>query len=1596
MITFINHAMFKLTPLCTMISSYPLASLLITLYFLITILFAVLDINPIIGLFYSQSLKLSKFSPLKFTLLPFIGTLLCCALYYYFNILHSVLVFIIGLLLALLPLLSLCVYFLLWYVTFRLHHHCYLQSQIAISNYYASRIRTQSSKKLKNRGARKFQRRYISSQSIISQINRIGSDVDMAKKDIATTVSIIEAVFILSYQLADASSHKMKVIAVAAFVKSINGGESLCIDILKKIESAFGDKTESQAFIDYVNTGKDSHDKFKSLLQSPGMTKIYTFIMYVLSLGLFAKAGLSLSSIGYSRVEEAALKRQHNSKLGFADSLVEMTLFLCTAGYQAYQGMSIDHIVHSPDAYGKFYDDVEIYVQDFLRYEATNAGAGVEHTNLLDRLAKLLQQYKEIETISSRLTKLDRKILITVRGKLLSCEAKLKNEKICQSSRPAPFSLLLAGPSGIGKSILSEIFFAQFGKRRNLSIESEMKYVRSPTQEFWDNFDPKMWCLILDDIAWQHPKSGTIDQSVSELLHLINNVPYVTNQASLEKKGTTPFLGQFVLGTTNTRDLSAANYFNYPAAARRRFPLLLDVSVKKEYANAHGNLVVNSNTAFPDYWTFKVTEIKAQGRTIVENVVLQTESIGCLLTWFNSEVDQFYERQGRAMSSVDDIHRATLCETCGIPEILCPCSSYEGENPHSYEMDSSYLFDTIEAQSVVTNIENSFLIMFYIFIIKAVCATYLPQLSTWLVRKFISVALYDLIDMIQLMFYRITNQQRKALCLIGARVKRRIIKTPQIFIIIAGVLGVGIAIRYLLPTTESQGNIIPMTRERQDYYYSDQVEVTKFDGSLKSRCVDFTSLKNRVSQNVLYAEIDDITSTTRCRLLGVVGNLYLTNSHSIPHNPKEILARMGVDRNGVTMERLMRISESDVYRDIPNDLAIIRLPGLPPRKDITEFFLESRPAGNAEGLYLDRSENGQLLTNEMKHITYGSKHVPDLKKDLFCATSYVSTPTVGGQCGMPLLAQCGQNKSILGIHSVGGTIGGSQFAGSTVVTKPMLFNLLSHFDDTVDTIEPSLSSQSVTRTLGGLHPRSVFRYIEDGAATLHGSFLGFRPEPRSSVCKTPINAAMAERNITTDCTKPVMSGWRPWRIAALGLVDPVTQIDSAIVRECGDAYFDDVIAKVPDSAIKKMLTKYDEFTSLNGCEGIAFLDGIKRNTSAGAPFGRSKKHYIEKTEPQRNLMDPIKLTSEMSNRVQKVRDTYANGVRYQPVFTAHLKDEAVSAKKAQEGKTRVFCGAPFDWSVVVRELFLSHVRLIQNYKIEFECGVGTVAPSTEWGDLYKHITQFGEDRIIAGDYKAYDKRMPPVLMLEAFRILIRLAEHSENFTKEDIRAMWCVAYDTCYPLVDFNGDLVTFWGSNPSGHPLTVIINSIVNSLYVRYTFNVSGHDVSTFSDNVSLLTYGDDNIMGVNPKCVGFDHTVIQNQLGNIGVVYTMADKESESVPFVHIKDANFLKRSWLFNAKEGVYTAPLEEASIHKMLCVYVKSKTITASEQITEIIRSAQREWWHYGEEIFEEKTLMLKEVIQECDLTTYFEERPLCTYEYLWEQFYECSAKTKSIL
>ena len=183
------------------------------------------------------------------------------------------------------------------------------------------------------------------------------------------------------------------------------------------------------------------------------------------------------------------------------------------------------------------------------------------------------------------------------------------------------------------------------------------------------------------------------------------------------------------------------------------------------------------------------------------------------------------------------------------------------------------------------------------------------------------------------------------------------------------------------------------------------------------------------------------------------------------------------------------------------------------------------------------------------------------------------------------------------------------------------------------------------------------------------------------------------------------------------------------------------------------------------------------------------------------------------------------------------------------------------------------IRLAQCNRIPFELGAGTVAQSVEWGHIYEYLTAFGTDRIVAGDFGKFDKRMGSSFILYAYWIIVQFAQKA-GMSDEDIQQIWCIAEDTAFAFTNFNGDLIMFLGSNPSGHPLTVIVNSLVNSLYMRYVYRqVAPHaEKERFKQNMHLYTYGDDNIMGVRKGCDWFNHTVIATKLSEIGVEYTMA----------------------------------------------------------------------------------------------------------------------------
>jgi len=166
----------------------------------------------------------------------------------------------------------------------------------------------------------------------------------------------------------------------------------------------------------------------------------------------------------------------------------------------------------------------------------------------------------------------------------------------------------------------------------------------------------------------------------------------------------------------------------------------------------------------------------------------------------------------------------------------------------------------------------------------------------------------------------------------------------------------------------------------------------------------------------------------------------------------------------------------------------------------------------------------------------------------------------------------------------------------------------------------------------------------------------------------------------------------------------------------------------------------------------------------------------------------------------------------------------------------------------------------------------------------------------------------------------------------------------------------------------------------------------SDFSRDVALATYGDDNHNNVSVRANFFNHTTVQAVLDSVGVTYTMADKDAESIPYIPIKDVSFLKRTWRMDDDLGHYVCPLEEESIEKMLMVCVESKTVCKEVQAVSVIESAIGEYFWYGRTIFNEKRDMLIDVASKANLNAYLSSSTFPTWDILAERYFELSSYT----
>jgi hypothetical protein len=83
--------------------------------------------------------------------------------------------------------------------------------------------------------------------------------------------------------------------------------------------------------------------------------------------------------------------------------------------------------------------------------------------------------------------------------------------------------------------------------------------------------------------------------------------------------------------------------------------------------------------------------------------------------------------------------------------------------------------------------------------------------------------------------------------------------------------------------------------------------------------------------------------------------------------------------------------------------------------------------------------------------------------------------------------------------------------------------------------------------------------------------------------------------------------------------------------------------------------------------------------------------------------------------------------------------------------------------------------------------------------------------------------------------------------------------------------------------------------------------------ENIHTFVLGDDNIVAMCEERYGFNGLTIQDNMAEIGVVYTPSDKSARfTVPWRSLGEVSILKRVVAYDEEECRYTMPIEESSI------------------------------------------------------------------------------------
>lgn len=1182
---------------------------------------------------------------------------------------------------------------------------------------------------------------------------------------------------------------------------------------------------------------------------------------------------------------------------------------------------------------------------------------------------------------------------------------------LAKRNRPVPFCCYLTGPAGRGKSFLNSILPPILA---GTTDDTNLKYPRSPAVDHWDGYAGQ-FAVTYDDFYARKPgqeKPGEF----AEIIGIVSNEIYPLPMAALEHKGAT-FRSRVVLISSNTAFPKDNSMIHAPALFRRRH-VMYKVDIKPQFAMAGtGNLDVNrippdnshyvirkytdpgqekSTTGPPMSYQEFIRDVKQSyeqhvarenaavenSKRMVENALkdlgaeqqgLLTDTLDTMIGGdFHSRLTQgiavagtaafgakyipkwYRELAAEAAKEEPDWYKAVLTGT-KLVATVCGTGWFFWRTLATHEKDKRRREAEIAMKPTLNKIQRAISEGDFVtdaeaeHRIRSALGCFRDVLTPEEIEKILD-------DTMQKLQRQFVPMQESAYGFTGK------LATP----------------RPMIVRPISEGLYQKPRRQRLIQKINPAEDMVVQEGSTDDNALQVASVA------VCPALVHIRSSHRTNQGLFVKGRILLAPIHAFrdaighilpDHSPFSVIAP-GVQFNDIFETSRMVIIGPDVCLYLMNYQT-------KSWRDITHHFwsdsdLMAKPSFDGIMITLrGLMTNPMMLQFPVERLDVPIEIGPDeelggltLKRN---EGFIYDCPTRKGDCGGILLSlDTVFSKKIFGIHIAG--IPKRNIGIASFISKEMIDEGIRKFNN-----DPR--SQ-----VAGARPRGPYqesldqvRAIPQGNFTLHGQMAKMLYQST----KTKIIPSLIHGQLFKPLTAPSVLSHKDTRMTEPH--DPMIKgvekygaqavlLDSSLV-ERSSHHISDVFEKWTPHMPPVVVSLHE---AINGNVNYEFADGIVMDTSAGFPYNQKPKLLAGKRdlfdgEPGNYTIKDASLRMLTEMRWQKA----LKGEQIPSLWLDCLKDERRDLSKISAGKTRVFTIPPLDFSLNFRRLTLAFSATFYRNALRFFSAVGMDPESFDWTRFYQRHARVST-RGFAGDYSGYDGNLSPQLIMECCEIINRWYDDDEEH-----QIARRVMFEEIVHTPQAFGNLVyqTHLG-NPSGNPLTAIMNTIIGQLYVLCCWlelaPSSMRSLTHFEDNVVTTIYGDDIDFTVSKKAQKFfNPDNISLALRKMGMTFTAASKQG-AAEWQDLMDLTFLKRG--FAKGDNKRYLPLMDKTTIQELTNWVRmSDFVDSKSMLIDNCNNALRFAFFYGEQYFNELRDKIRSVLP--DSASLFHD-----YRYYYDWFY----------